>query len=273
MADADGMVASSDGEADEAAAWAKLTVEFDAWAAAGQTASLFWRDDDATRPGPALDRLLAVTAAAGAPLMLAVIPARAEGALADAVAAAGQVRPAQHGWAHVNHARGSGDKGAWELGLHRGVEAVLSDLERGRVQLAALFGARFLPVVVPPWNRIDERLYPVLAEAGWRGVSAFGERTAAQPAAGLTVNNAHVDSISWKGGARFAGTAKTLAQLVDHLAARRAGPVDSAEATGLLTHHADLDDVGWAFVERLGVTVGTHPAARWRDPADIFPAG
>ena len=52
MADADGMVASSDGEADEAAAWAKLTVEFDAWAAAGRTASLFWRDDDATRPGP-----------------------------------------------------------------------------------------------------------------------------------------------------------------------------------------------------------------------------
>ena len=271
MADADGTVTSSHSEAD-AAAWSKLTAELDAWAAAGATASLFWRDDDATEPGPALDRLLAVTAAAGAPLMLAVIPAQAEAALADAVAAAGQVRPVQHGWAHVNHAKGSGDEGAWELGLHRGVEAVLADLERGRARLAALFGARSLPVVVPPWNRIDEALFPLLAEAGWRGVSAFGERTTAQPAPGLTVNNAHVDPIRWKGGGRFAGTAKTLAQLVDHLAARRAGSVDSGEATGLLTHHADLDDAGWAFVERLGAAVATHPAACWRDPADIFPA-
>ena len=267
------MVASSNGETDETLAWAKLTMEFDAWAAAGQMATLFWRDDDATRPGPALDRLLAVTAVADAPLMLAVIPARSESALADAISPADHVRPTQHGWAHVNHARGSGDKGAWELGLHRGMKAVFCDLQRGRLQLTALFGARFLPVVVPPWNRIDKRLYSVLAEVGWRGVSAFGERTAAQPAVGLTVNNAHVDTISWKGGARFAGTATILARLVDHLAARRVGSVDSAEVTGLLTHHADLDHVGWAFVERLGATVATHPAARWCDPADIFPAG
>jgi hypothetical protein len=264
------MDAAADTAATEEPAWTGLAAELDAWTAAGRTARLFWRDDDATRAGAALDRLFAVTAAAGAPLLLAVIPARAEDALAQAVAAAGHVRPAVHGWAHVNHARGSGDRGAWELGLHRGADAVLADLGRGGARLAALFGDRALRVIVPPWNRIDERLFAALAESGWCGVSAFGPRAAARPAAGLTVNNAHVDPIRWKDGAAFAGAGKTLALLVGHLAARRTGAADPDEATGLLTHHADLDEAGWKFVERLGAAIRRHPAACWCDPADLF---
>jgi len=266
----DGLSFASPG-ADEEQAWAGLTAELDAWAAAGRTATLFWRDDDATRPGPALDRLLEATAAAGAPLLLAVIPALAQNGLAETVAAAAHVRPAQHGWAHVNHAKGSGDEGAWELGLHRGEAAVIADLTRGRTRMASLFGERFLAVVAAPWNRIDARLFPALAAGGWRGISAWGPRAAGRPVPGLTVNNAHCDPIRWKGGARFAGAGKTLAELIGHLAARRAGSVDAEEGTGLVTHHAVMDAAGWRLASRLGAAVTAHPAARWVDPADLFP--
>ena len=255
---------------DTALAWDSLAVELAAWQAAGKTARLFWRDDDATRPGPVLDRLFAVTAAADAPLMLAVIPADAVAELGDAVAAAAHVSPVQHGWAHVNHARGSGDKGAWELGLHRGAAAVLADLEQGRARCADLFGAAFLPVVVPPWNRIDAALFPELAARGFRGVSAFGRRSTAQPVAGFAIANTHVDPIRWKDGARFAGTAKTLAKLTDELAARRTGAADDREAIGLVTHHIALDAQGWDFVARLGGVIAAHAAARWIAPADLF---
>ena len=42
--------------------WADLDAELDRWKAAGRAATLWWRDDDATRPTPALDRLLALQA-------------------------------------------------------------------------------------------------------------------------------------------------------------------------------------------------------------------
>jgi hypothetical protein len=266
------MAVSAAPGADPAFAWEALSAELSAWRSAGRTARLFWRDDDAMRPGPALDRLFAVTAAVGAPLMLAVIPAGAGRALADAVAAAPHVSPVQHGWAHVNHGRGSGDKGAWELGLHRGADAVLDDLERGRERCTALFGAAYLPAIVPPWNRIDAALFPALAVRGWRGVSAFGRRGAAHPVAGFTVANAHVDPIRWKEGPRFAGAARTLAKLTDELAARRTGAADGDEAIGLLTHHLALDADGWVFAERLGAVIAAHAAARWVAPADLFAA-
>lgn len=253
-------------------AWQALASELDAWQAAGLTARLFWRDDDATKPGPALDRLIAVTGASAAPLMLATIPADVDAGLAAVVAAAAHVQPVQHGWAHINHASGSGDKGAWELGLHRGADAVIAELARGRDRLETLFGESFVPAIVPPWNRIDEVLFPMLAAAGWLGVSAFGARDAAHPVAGFTIANAHLDPIRWKEGARFAGTAKTLGILIGHLAAQRAGTADRSEALGFLTHHIDLDEAGWIFAERLGGVIAQHPAARWVAPADLFAA-
>ena len=57
--------------------WSELTEELDAWATAGRCATLWWRDDDAAQPGPALERLLALSAGHGWPVTLAVIPAKA----------------------------------------------------------------------------------------------------------------------------------------------------------------------------------------------------
>ncbi|HEX2018023.1 MAG TPA: hypothetical protein VGO17_03705, partial [Aurantimonas sp.] len=52
----------------------ELLAELDGWAGAGRRLDVWWRDDDAARPSPALDRLTAAAADRSLPLALAVIP-------------------------------------------------------------------------------------------------------------------------------------------------------------------------------------------------------
>ncbi len=56
--------------------WSDLDAELDRWASAGRTATLWWRDDDAARLTPALERLIALARRHHAIVHLAVIPAR-----------------------------------------------------------------------------------------------------------------------------------------------------------------------------------------------------
>ena len=248
--------------------WSLLETEFDAWLSEGQSASLWWRDDDAVAPGKKLDQLLDLSGNAG--ILLAVIPARLEPALVANLAGVSHAWVAQHGYAHINHApRGLG-LGAWELGMHRGEAAVLADLDAGRERLQNSFESCFLPVVVPPWNKLAPELLQPISLRGYAGVSAFGARTLASPAPGLTIVNAHCDPIRWKSGAHFAGELKTIRQLVDHLQARRTGLADATEPTGFLTHHIDLDTEGWDFCQKLASRVEQHAGAHWVSPEVIF---
>ena len=248
--------------------WLPLTLELDAWASAGKLATLWWRDDDAVAAGAKLDKLVEITSSTG--LLLAVIPARAETSLSSMLADCKHVQIAQHGYSHTNHApRGQG-LGAWELGLHRGQEAVLADLALGREQLEDLFESSFLPVIVPPWNRISHELFQAVASRGYTGISAFGSPASDQETYGLILANAHCDPIRWKTGARFAGVSKTISQLVTHLEARRTGQIDNHEHTGFLTHHIDLDSEGWEFSARLAAVIDSHPAAQWVSALSVF---
>jgi len=248
--------------------WYALHEELDHWKALERTATLWWRDDDTTKPGPKLERLQSICANTG--LLLAVVPQSCDPALYAFCADTPSVRIAQHGYAHINHApRGQG-LGAWELGLHREKAAVLSELEEGRQRLVDAYAELFLPVVVPPWNRIDPALFAALQASGYKAVSAFGTRSAMNLVDNLLSVNSHVDPIRWKTGARFAGTEKTINSLVEHLKNRRLGISDSSEITGYLTHHIDLDEEGWDFSEQLARYIEEHPGSAWVYPADIF---
>ena len=242
--------------------WAVLTAELDAWAAAGRVATFWWRDDDATRCGARLSRLLDLAGATA--LTLAVIPAAARENLAarleDHRAAGGRVAVVQHGYAHVNHAPPPERKA--EYGPHRPVDAMIAELANGRTGLESLFGDTFRPILVPPWNRIAPALVSRLGAAGLSGLSAFGARPAGT---GPSVTNAHVDIIDWRGSRGFAGEDATLGAAISHLAARRTGAADADEPTGLLTHHRDHDDACWRFVDRLVAAVASHPAGLWTD--------
>ena len=105
------------------------------------TPARFWlRDDDAIEPGVALDRLLQMTADAGVPVTLAVIPAPSGRALADRLLPEAHVAVAVHGWTHHNHAGATAKQ--QELGANRPAATALDEVARGFARLASLHGAR-----------------------------------------------------------------------------------------------------------------------------------
>jgi hypothetical protein len=249
--------------------WASLGAELDRWADAGLGASFWWRDDDAEMPSPALDRLLALRASRDLPLALAVIPAGAGEALARRLRHEKSLRVLQHGYAHRNHA--PDEEKTIELGRHRPLAAVMAELRAGRRRLEALFGKRFQNVVVPPWNRIDERVVGALAPAGYRGFSVFGPRPARLALSGLIQANCHVDIMDWN-SRRFAGTAPVLKRTLLHLRRRRLNEADVTEPTGLMTHHLAHDRAAWDFIARFLDETTSHPATRWIGSAEVFRA-
>jgi hypothetical protein len=244
--------------------WFDLIDELDLWADCGETATLWWRDDDAVRQSPRLERLLVFTERV--PISLAVIPAIAEASLVDEVAGSPNVVVLQHGWRHANHAAPFGWSEYPPDRLEREVEAELAD---GRSRLAALFGAQALPVFVPPYHGFDDRFLPALAACQFVGLSRLGRRLAVQPFSGVAEANVHVSLFDWR-IRRFGGDTTTLASILTHLRARRRNEIDRAEPTGILTHHLVQDAASYEFLERLVLLSCAHPAARWLDGYEIF---
>lgn len=246
------------------AEWNDLDRELDAWRTEGRDATLWWRDDDARQMTPALERLLGLSEEAGVPIAIAVVPLGAEPGLGECLSRRPLAAVLQHGYAHVNHAPAGSRKA--ELGPGRDAETVLAELAEGRRLLAPFDGA--LPVLVPPWNRMDPSLLARLPAIGLEAVSAYKPRPAPEPAPGVRCANVHADLFHMKG--RFIGERAVLELIVDHLAARRKGMVDRCEATGLLTHHLDLDDACWAFVRKFLRRTRDHAAVRWIGGREVF---
>jgi hypothetical protein len=253
-----------------AAGWPGLAQELDGWGEAGRVATLWWRDDDAAMASAELDRLLAV--AGGVPVALAVIPALADGGLAARLAPAAGAAPAvlQHGWRHADHAAGRRKS---EFPPERSPAAAAADLCAGRARLAALFGASALAVLAPPWNRFDSRFLPLLGACGIAAISQAGPRHRAWPLPGVFAANVHVDLVAWNGGRGFVGEGAALDLLVGHLRGRRLGLCDSAEPTGIMTHHRVQDGAAEAFLDRLLALTLAHPAARWLAAGEVFAPG
>lgn len=247
--------------------WKALEEELDRWVDRGRHATFWWRDDDVERPSPELDRLLALRQARNLPLALAAVPAGVGPALADRLAGARGLSLLQHGYAHRN--RASPEEKKIELGSHRPVARVMGELVAGREKLERLFGRRFRPVLVAPWNRIDPRVAAALPRGGFAGLSTLGPRPAKLAAPGLVQVNCHIDLMDWA-SRRFAGTAPVLNRAIRHLRARREGTADLTEPTGLMTHHLAHDRAAWDFIARFLEVTAAHPAGRWIAAARAF---
>jgi hypothetical protein len=265
-----------------AAAWDDLARECDAWESQGRSVDLWWRDDDAIADTPELRRLLAL-AAGRAPLALAVIPDGLAPAAGPGLAAAidrdgAGIAVLQHGFDHLNRAAAGAKKS--EFPAERPAAEVAAALSAGRDRLRAAFGARFVPVLTPPWNRFDPRHLPALGSLGYRGITTYLARRNRVAAAGVIQVNTHVDVIDWHAGPiapgepgrrRFLGTGNALALLTGHLAAKRQGAADAGEATGLLTHHLVHDTETWDFLAALLAWCAVRPGVAWRGAAELFP--
>lgn len=226
---------------------------FDEAARLGEPRPVWWRDDDAVDVTPALDALARLAARHSAPVALAVIPEPATAALLARAEAEGWA-VLQHGAGHRNH-QPSGKPA--ELGDARPVDAIVAECRTARERIAG--AATFLPVIVPPWNRMRGDLAPALAAAGWRGVSLWGDAPATQP---LRRVDAHIDPIAWRGD-RDLLSADALAAMAEHAVAV-GGPI------GLLTHHLVHTAAVTAFVDALAGLVTSHPGARWATAAELF---
>lgn len=252
-------------------AWSWLRRELDRWSEAGLEARFWWRDDDAAAATPELSRLLALCRSSGAPLALAVIPAACEDSLAELVQSVPNVVALQHGYAHRNHALPGELK--LELGGARETAQILDDLALGFDRLRSVFGNRFHPVMVPPWNRIDSEVLVGLGRIGLRGLSTYRVRRQPLAAPGLLQVNTHLDPVHWRHRGGFIGVYPAIAILIQDLIAKRSGYRDIGEPTGILSHHLAYDEATWRFTEALLAFLSDHPAARWTDAGEIWPSG
>jgi hypothetical protein len=226
---------------DEAAA---RSIKLDFW----------WRDDDAVTMTPQLETLLALAARHRVPLALAVIPKPATRDLAARLSRESNVSVLQHGWQHRRHSPSNEKK--MELGDHRPLEKIMSELRLGYQRLVRLFPERFLPILVPPWNRIGARVSAARHEIGLIGLSGFGPRSGDDP----HVVNTHIDIFDWQGTRGPLPRARAYAMLSRELQRRLAG---SPEPVGLLTHHLTHTDESWAFLEELLAMIASHRAVSW----------
>ena len=248
------------------AEWDALEAELEAWRCAGRQATLWWRDDDATRATGELDRLLRLSHEADVPVALAVIPRDADDSLCGAVAGRPDMAVLQHGWSHDNHA--PADAKQEEHGPHRPRQVMLAEIAEGWRRLER-FPNR-LPVMVAPWNRMDDDLIPALPETGLSAVSTMGARDAAEPAPGVRRTNVHVDIVDWHGSGGFMGDRAVLDQVLTHLNARRTAACDGDEPTGLMTHHLFHDEGCWDFIGRFLRATRSHGGARWLTAREAF---
>lgn len=254
--------------------WSALERELEAWSRLGETATLWWRDDDAVAATPALQRLLGLTRHSSGrflPLALAVIPAGADDSLVRQLRGADQIAVLQHGYRHANNAAGTAKKAEFPAGRDGAV--AVQELRLGWERLSGLFGDRALPVLVPPWNRIDGNLVERLPEIGIIGLSTYGRGGAFACSRNLRVVNTHVDIVNWRDDRRFLGIGACLDLLIRHLGDRREGRTDRSEATGLLTHHLVHDDGAWDFIESLVRHTARHAAVQWLNVRQLFDRG
>jgi peptidoglycan/xylan/chitin deacetylase (PgdA/CDA1 family) len=233
----------------------KLLLEtLDDFASKNIAADVWLRDDDATQPSPELDRLMDLSEHYVVPMTLAVIPEPTGEALAQRLENMTGIDVAVHGWAHRNHA--GPDEKKRELGLHRPLVTVLGELQTALIKLQSLHGARCVPMLVPPWNRIDQTIVGNLPQAGYKALSVYGPETSGN----VPLLNTHVDVIDWRG----TRGGKDHDLLFAETAARMRQTQGTGDMTGILTHHLDHDDSVWAFLDSLFELTANHPGCRWR---------
>jgi len=247
--------------------WATLQRELDRWTESGKTATFWWRDDDAVEDTPQLQTLDAISRETKVAVAVAVIPARLQSSLPRFLHQRDNFIVMQHGYSHRSYAA----KGAKKIELgERPTDEIEAELKRGRQQLKAAFGEQFIPVLVPPWNRIEPRTYPVLIGAGFSGISTMWGRHSTYPFKGLLQVNTHLDPINWRHDRGFIGESDAIEQIQRHLSARRQQGGDIEEASGILTHHLIQNEEVWAFCQKLFEILNQHPAAKWLNAKQIW---
>ena len=168
---------------------------------------------------------------------------------------------AVHGWSHTNYANDNEKK--QELGNHRPSSVVLAELQLGITTLEQLHSGRFIPLLVPPWNRISDELISQLGKLGFKGLSTFGNNAEGMRIADVKIINTQVDIIDWKGNRGGRAVGELVSEIITQLQENRS-------SIGFLTHHLVHDEAAWLFLEQLFKVTSGHPGVRWLSAADLL---
>jgi hypothetical protein len=207
---------------------------------------LWWRDDDLTEVTPQFEQLLALHEAMAIPLFLAVIPDGVKDEVRDRIRDYPEVWVLQHGISHKNNGL-DGKK----CELNACSPTILKSLKTGFDRLSELFKEQFLPILVPPWNRINDSLLSELDEIGFKGLSREGRRVSyAQQLHNIDTH------ILWKNETNYIGI-----ENIEKIA--KGEPYD---LLGFLTHHLVHDHKAWNNYARLMHRHKNHP---WLNGAKI----
>ena len=160
------------------------------------------------------------------PVALAVIPAlaepRARRLARSGCSACPEIAVLQHGWRHPEPLAQAAKRANFPPNGR--LRRRRRELAAGRARIGRAFGARALPILVPPGTVWHDCFLPLLPDCGIRGDLADDSARTLLPAGpGLIEANVHVDLVAWTGDRGFIGESAALGGLVRHLRARRLG--------------------------------------------------
>lgn len=247
----------------------RLAEELDCWSRTATPCSFWWRDDDLVRDTANLQRLQQTAVMHGLKVLVAVIPGQADRGLGEQTASMGQLVFCQHGLQHLSHESDTSEKS--EFGPGRDPAAIRRDLETGFAICGEIFGERFFPVLVPPWNNLHPGALPILAEVGFLGLSRYGFLPDVD-SAGLTLADTHIDLIDWgrlpnPGFLSEEGIDLNLAEVLKR---RRTSEQWLPVPTGILTHHRVMGDGDWQTLDGLLEILGSYSCVQWLSPGEVF---
>jgi hypothetical protein len=247
----------------------QLHKELDCWQSGGRECGLWWRDDDLVGHTPQFERLEAMSQKHSLSPLVSVIPQLAEKGLGSSVGRVKLMAFCQHGLSHLNHE--SVGKPQSEFGAARPLDAIERDFRLGSQIMGEIFGERFFPVFVPPWNAITDDALALLPRAGFVGLSQYGPRRQSD-VHGVRCVNTHLDIINWSArpdpqiqpAEGLAGRFSEVLQLC------REGRIDVTEPLGILTHHRVMDRDAWNLMDRLFSLTKDFTCVTWMSPIEVF---
>jgi len=153
--------------------WRKLDIELQKWEEAS-ISPIFWiRDDDASKDGPKLAKLISISKKFSVPISIAVIPFLIEKSLIKTLNSNDLISVLQHGFKHKNY-EPDGEKKS-EFGKSREINHMIDDIIQGSKLVAESFEKSYEPIFVPPWNRMSHLLLPHIQSIGLAAVSSFSK--------------------------------------------------------------------------------------------------
>ena len=248
--------------------WKKLSDELKKWEGINRTPIFWLRDDDITKGNSNIFRLINLCESNDTSLYLAAIPAEIDLKLVNKIKDYSKVYFFQHGYTHRNHSPGKISKS--EFSSIREIDTMNSEIQKGFKILSDCCGEKFLPVFVPPWNRMTEKLFPFLPKLGLKAYS--GKKTSFTKIKEIFIRDAHVDIINWKNNRKFIGEIIAIKEIVNQLVSTRKNQSVTTMPTCILTHHKVMGDDSFLFLETL-IKKSKELGAIWGSPEEIFGDG